>query len=836
MTNSLRSPLLNFNDEEHKKASSQQEFSQGGWRSAIFIIGVEVAERFAYYGMSGNLITYLTNVLHQSTATAAKNVNTWSGVSSLLPLLGAFIADTYLGRFKTILFASLIYDVGLVMLVISVSVIPLRFRYVTFFFSLYLVAVGEGGHRPCVQTFGADQFDEDKKAKSSFFNWWYFGICGGAAAAMFIVIYIQDNVGWAVGFGIPAVAMVLALVLFLLGQRLYRRQVPSGSPLTRVAQVFVAACRKRRLTVSQDGHGECWDGEGMGVQPSGRTLTHTNQFNMTNSLRSPLLNFNDEEHKKASSQQEFSQGGWRSAIFIIGVEVAERFAYYGMSGNLITYLTNVLHQSTATAAKNVNTWSGVSTLLPLLGAFIADTYLGRFKTILFASLIYDVGLVMLVISVSVIPLRFRYVTFFFSLYMVAVGEGGHRPCVQTFGADQFDEDKKAKSSFFNWWYFGICGGAAAAMFIVIYIQDNVGWAVGFGIPAVAMVLALVLFLLGQRLYRRQIPSGSPLTRVAQVFVAACRKRRLTVSQDGHGECWDGEGMGVQPSGRTLTHTNQFKFLDKSTFSDDLDASSTTINNWRLCSISQVEEAKALLRLIPIWLSCLMYAILFAQSGTFFTKQGSTMVTKIGSHFSIPPASLQVFIGIVVVIIVPIYDRILVPITRNITGLPSGITMLQRIGMGIFFSTVTMIVAALVEARRLSIAKEYGLLDQPKATVPMSVWWLLPQYVIAGVSDVFAIVRLQELFYDQIPKEMRSIGAAAYLSVLGVGSLLSSAVISIVQLISTRCGDEWLVDNLNRAHLNYYYWLLAGLNTLALCVYVVVARCFVYKKIDGIIST
>ncbi|KAF8403630.1 hypothetical protein HHK36_011734 [Tetracentron sinense] len=558
---------------------------------------------------------------------------------------------------------------------------------------------------------------------------------------------------------------------------------------------------------------------------------------MTNSLRSPLLNFNDEEHKEASSQQEFSQGGWRSAIFIIGVEVAERFAYYGMSGNLITYLTNVLHQSTATAAKNVNTWYGVSALLPLLGAFIADTYLGRFKTIIFASLIYIVGLVMLVISVSVIDLRFRYVTFFLFLYVVAVGEGGHKPCVQTFGADQFDEDTKAKSSFFNWWFFGICGGAGAAIFIVIYIQDNVGWAVGFGIPAVAMVLALVLLLLGRRLYRRQVLSGSPLTRVVQVFVAACRKRHLTVSQDGHGEsCEDGEGMGVQPSGRTLTHTNQFKFLDKSTFIDDLDASSTTINNWRLCSRNQVEEAKTLLRLIPIWLSCLMYAIVFAQIGTFFTKQGSTVDTTIGSHFSIPPASLQAVICIVIVIIVPIYDRILVPVATNITGLPAGITMLQRIGIGIFFSTVTMIVAALVEVRRLNIAREHGLLDQPKATVPMSVCWLLPQYVISGVSDVFAIVGLQELFYDQMPKEMRSIGAAVYLSVMGVGSLLSSAIISIVQLISSRCGDEWLIDNLNRAHLDYYYWLLAGLNTLLLCVYVVVARCFVYKKNDGIALT
>ncbi|KAL0464517.1 UNVERIFIED_CONTAM: protein NRT1/ PTR FAMILY 5.4 [Sesamum latifolium] len=502
-----------------------------------------------------------------------------------------------------------------------------------------------------------------------------------------------------------------------------------------------------------------------------------------------------------TKQPSMSRGGWKSAIFIIFVEVAERFAYYGVAGNLFMYLTKVLGQPTATAAKNVNTWQGVSAIFPMVGGFLADSYVGRFKTILIASIIYLIGLVLLTVAVSAVPLPLRHIVFFIALYILSIGEGGHKPCVQTFAADQFDEsipeEKTAKSSFFNWWYVGIVCGATTAVLVVIYVEDYVGWSLGFGMLAVAVAAALLVFLAGTGGYRRQAPVGSPFTRVAQVVVAAARKRGLS-EREGRGVC-DEDDMNMEGGAG---------FLDKAMIIDNVDASSEKRNPWRLCPVHQVEEAKLVFQLIPIWFSCLMFAIVIAQLGTYFTKQGSTMNRSITPAFQIPAASFQVFTGLTILASVLLYERALVPLTRALTGHPSGITILQRIGTGLLLSMLTMAVAACVEGQRVRIARENGLLDDPKSVVPMAVWWLIPQYVLCGLSDVFTVIGLQELFYEQMPVGMRSIGAAAYITVTGVGSFLSSGLISIVQGISSRCGHEWLGTTLIEGMLSIFigFWL------------------------------
>lgn len=88
------------------------------------------------------------------------------------------------------------------------------------------MALAQGAHKPCILAFGADQFDaqhpKELRSRSSFFNWWYFSICAGPLAALLVLNYIQDNISWGIGFGIPCISMVIALTIFMLGTKSYR--------------------------------------------------------------------------------------------------------------------------------------------------------------------------------------------------------------------------------------------------------------------------------------------------------------------------------------------------------------------------------------------------------------------------------------------------------------------------------------------------------------------------------------------------------------------------------------------------------------------------------------
>jgi peptide/histidine transporter 3/4 len=228
-------------------------------------------------------------------------------------------------------------------------------------------------------------------------------------------------------------------------------------------------------------------------------------------------------------------------------------------------------------------------------------------------------------------------------------------------------------------------------------------------------------------------------------------------------------------------------------------------------------------MIPIMVTSAMFSTVYNQLSTLFVIQGASMDLHMG-HFQIPPASLTVFELLSVVVWVPVYDFLLVPFVAKVTKNPRGFTELQRIGIGLGISVFGMVAAAIVEIERLKVARQHGLLDDPTVPVPLSVFWQVPQYFLVGAAEVFAYVGIYEFFYGESPDAMRGLGTAFALLTISLGTFLSSALFSIVTRITTRNGAPgWIADNLNRGHIDYFFWLLAAMSAVNLILYVICAR-------------
>jgi peptide/histidine transporter 3/4 len=275
----------------------------------------------------------------------------------------------------------------------------------------------------------------------------------------------------------------------------------------------------------------------------------------------------------------------------------------------------------------------------------------------------------------------------------------------------------------------------------------------------------------------------------------------------------------------------FRFLDKAAILEDKNNPAAEKQNlWRLATVTKVEELKLVLNVIPIWVATLPFGICIAQSTTFFIKQSVTMNRKIGNGFVIPPASIYSLAAIGMIISVTIYEKFLVPMLRNTTGNERGLNLLKRIGIGMSFTIVTMVIAASVERKRLGAVE-----NAPKnGALSMSVFWLAPQYLIIGFGDGFALVGLQEYFYDQVPDSMRSLGIALYLSVIGASNFLSSWLITAVDRVTRTGGSHgWFGKDLNSSRLDKFYWLLAAISAVNMFFYVFLARRYTYKNVQRV---
>lgn len=254
--------------------------------------------------------------------------------------------------------------------------------------------------------------------------------------------------------------------------------------------------------------------------------------------------------------------------------------------------------------------------------------------------------------------------------------------------------------------------------------------------------------------------------------------------------------------------------------------------WRLSTVTQVEELKSIIRLLPIWATGIIFAAVYNQMSNFFVLQGNLMDIRVGhSSFEIPAASLSIFDTLSVIFWVPIYDRVLVPVARKYTGHKNGLTTLQRMGIGLFISIFSMICAAVLELIRLRSVREHNYYEYEH--MPMSVFWQVPQYFLIGAAEVFTFIGQSEFFYDQAPDAMRSLCSALALSTVALGNYFNSILVTIVTKTTTKNKNPgWIPNNLNYGHLDYFFWLLAVLSVLNLGAYLLISKWYTYKKTVG----
>ncbi|KAK4476511.1 hypothetical protein RD792_015667 [Penstemon davidsonii] len=546
--------------------------------------------------------------------------------------------------------------------------------------------------------------------------------------------------------------------------------------------------------------------------------------------------------------------------FLVFFSVSEglaALAFTGVEVNMVLFAKSVLRQSNAEAASTFSTWVGTLNICTLVGAFLSDTYLGRYMTCVVFQAVLVIGLVLLSLSTQVFMLEPRgcgkigetcnqlsptkLASFYISIYLLALGSGAIEPALAALGADQFDEEdpaeKKSKSAFFSYYYVALNLGSLIAETLLVYIENLGKWVLAFWISTSCGLLALIFLSSGTCRYRRVRSSGNPFSRFFQVIVASVRKLKLDLPSSGEG-LYGARLNDEEECARRLQHTNDFKYLDRAavlTPSDEvlLSNKGQSPNPWHLCTVTQVEEVKCVLRLLPIWFCTIVASVVFVQVLSLFVEQGAAMNTKI-SNFNIPPASMTAFDIISISTFIICYEKVLVPLYIKMTKKePQTLTELQRIGIGMVVSIVAMIVAGLVEQRRLKYAN-----GREKSS--LNIFWQIPQYVLVGVSEAFIYVAQWEFFASQIPEGLKSFGLGLSMSSSALGSYICTIMLSLVMKVTTKNGEPgWIPPNLNEGHMDRFFFLSAALIALDLVLFIACAnrfKCVVLEKRDKVKGT
>ncbi|KAF1624947.1 Solute carrier family 15 member 1, partial [Eudyptes chrysocome] len=367
-----------------------------------------------------------------------------------------------------------------------------------------------------------------------------------------------------------------------------------------------------------------------------------------------------------------------SIFFIIINEFCERFSYYGMRAVLVLYFKYFLQWDDNLSTAIYHTFVALCYLTPILGALIADSWLGKFKTIVSLSIVYTIGqAVMSVSSINDLTdhnrdgspdnVSVHIALSMTGLILIALGTGGIKPCVSAFGGDQFEDDQeKQRTRFFSIFYLSINAGSLLSTIITPILRaQECGihskqrcYPLAFGVPAALMAVALVVFIVGSRMYKKVQPQGNIMTQVAKCIGFAIKNRfRHRSKEFPKREHW-------------------------------LDWASEKYDK-RL-----IAQTKMVLKVLFLYIPLPMFWALFDQQGSRWTLQATTMDGNFGA-IQIQPDQMQTVNPILIILMVPVVDGLVYPLIKKCK---INFTPLRKITVGMFLASLAFVAAALVQVQ------------------------------------------------------------------------------------------------------------------------------------------
>ncbi|XP_048725933.1 solute carrier family 15 member 2 isoform X1 [Caretta caretta] len=356
-----------------------------------------------------------------------------------------------------------------------------------------------------------------------------------------------------------------------------------------------------------------------------------------------------------------------SIAFIVVNEFCERFSYYGMKALLTLYFLNFLHWDENLSTTIYHAFSGLCYFTPVLGALIADTWLGKYKTIIYLSIVYVIGHV--IKSVGAIPTVGDQVVHvglsMLGLALIALGTGGIKPCVAAFGGDQFEEEHAyERNKFFSVFYLAINAGSLISTFVTPVLKGDVKcfggdcYALAFGVPAALMVIALVVFISGSGMYKKTPPRGNVLLEVCQCIEFAIRNRLK----------------------------NFYKQMPKREHWLD----------WASEKYSKqlINEIKMVTRVLFLFIPLPMFWALFDQQGSRWTLQASRMNADFGG-LVFQPDQMQVLNPLLILIFIPVFDFGLYPLIKMCR---INFTPIRKMATGMILAGLAFAAAAIVDIK------------------------------------------------------------------------------------------------------------------------------------------